>query len=72
MNWHYPPSVELPQEISDEAAAVLVAFLQELVTHAESTYFVQLRRYYEAANNGCGVERQYDLWTDGEENEAPF
>ena len=40
------PLVCLPTDLSDEAAAKLVEFLQELTDALERHYFAQLRRYY--------------------------
>lgn len=70
---HQRPShlIELPEELSDEAAAALVAFLHELACHAESAYLGQLRRYYEPSNHGWDAERQFDLWEDTD-RETPF
>lgn len=39
------PIVCLPLELSDEAAAGLIEFLQELTTALERHYYAQLRRY---------------------------
>ena len=41
-----PPLVCLPTELSDEAAAQLVALLHELTDALERHYYAQLRRYY--------------------------
>ena len=42
------PDIEprFPVGISDEAAAALSEFLQNLAADCDSRYFVQLRRYY--------------------------
>jgi hypothetical protein len=40
------PLVCLPTDLSDEAAAKLVEFLQELTEALERHYCAQLRRYY--------------------------
>lgn len=40
------PLVCLPVDLSDEAAAQLVEFLQELTEAIERHYAAQLRRYY--------------------------
>jgi hypothetical protein len=40
------PIVCLPLELSDEAAAGLIEFLQELTTALERHYYAQLRRHY--------------------------
>jgi hypothetical protein len=44
------PLVCLPTELSDEAAAKLVAFLHELTEALERHYFAQLRRHYSATD----------------------
>ena len=44
------PLICLPTEFSDEAAAKLVEFLQELTEALERHYFAQLRRHYSAAH----------------------
>ena len=38
----------LPDDLSDEAASALCAFLQDLADACESRYFAQLRRYHAA------------------------
>jgi len=40
------PIVCLPLDLSDEAAASLIEFLQELTTALERHYYAQLRRHY--------------------------
>jgi hypothetical protein len=40
------PIVCLPLDLSDEAAASLIEFLQELTTAFERHYYAQLRRHY--------------------------
>lgn len=71
MNRHDSRRIALPDAISDETAAVLVAFLHELADHAESAYFGQLRRYYDPSSHGSDAERQADFWADVDD-EAPF
>ena len=44
------PLMCLPVDLSDEAAARLVEFLQELTEALERHYFAQLRRYYSATD----------------------
>jgi len=44
------PLICLPTELSDEAAAKLVEFLQELTEALERHYFAQLQRHYSAAD----------------------
>lgn len=58
-----PRGLELPDEISDEAAAQLLECLYELARYLENRYFVQLHRYYHG-----GDPRQQRLWDD----EWPF
>ena len=60
----YPPVVQLPTELSDEAAAELLDFLKQLTQTLESTYAAQLRRYYHSRD-----ERQLDIW---DEQDPPF
>ena len=71
MNRRDTGPIELPEAISDEAAAVLVAFLHELAHQVEAAYLGQLRRYYEPSSHGFGAERQQELW-QGDDGEPPF
>ena len=59
MNEPYPPVVPIPDGLSEEAAAELLAFLYELARVIENHYAGQLHRYY-APND----ERQLPLWDD--------
>lgn len=45
------PLICLPVELSDEAAAKLLEFLQELTEAIESHYYAQLTRYYRATDH---------------------
>jgi hypothetical protein len=40
------PLICLPVDLSDEAAAKLLEFLQELTEAIESQYYAQITRYY--------------------------
>ena len=60
----YPPVVQVPTELSDEAAAELLDFLYQLTQTLESTYAAQLRR-----DDHSRDERQLDIW-DGQD--PPF
>lgn len=42
------PLICLPVDLSDEAAAQLIEFLQEFTEALESHYYAQLTRYYRA------------------------
>ena len=41
------PCLLVPQELSDEAAAQLSEFLNDLVFAFDGQYFAQIRRYYD-------------------------
>ena len=64
MTYVHPPLVALPTELSDESAAMLLAFLYELARVLENHYAGQLHRYYHPAD-----ERQSALLND---NDPPF
>jgi hypothetical protein len=51
--------LELPSELSDEAAAQLIECLYEFARYLESRYFAQLHRYYHPED-----PRQQPLWRD--------
>ena len=53
------PPLELPSELSDEAAARLIECLYELARYLENRYFAQLHRYYHPED-----PRQQSLWHD--------
>ena len=59
-----PPLVTLPTELSDQAAAELLAFLYELARTLENTYAAQLHRYYHPRD-----QRQLDIW---DQQDPPF
>jgi hypothetical protein len=65
------PLICLPTELSDEAAATLIEFFQELTAALEQHYFAQLRRYY---NRGRPSEPELDLNTPHhhQSDEPPF
>ena len=54
-----PWPLELPDALSDEAAAQLLECLYELARYLEQRYFAQLHRYYHPED-----PRQPPLWTD--------
>lgn len=56
-----PLLLELPDELSDEAAAKLIECLYELARYLENRYFAQLHRYDHRED-----PRQQRLWTDEE------
>lgn len=58
------PPLELPSELSDEAAAQLIECLYEFARYLENRYFAQLHRYYHPED-----PRQRPLWRD---HETPF
>ena len=64
MNHQNPPLIVLPLDLSDEAAAKLVDFLQQIVRQMENHYCEQLDRYHNAIDS-----RQPDLWS---ETDPPF
>ena len=64
MNLDDLPLVILPTDLSDEAAAKLLEFLQATALVLETHYAGQLRRYYHRPD-----ERQQDLW---DEHDSPF
>lgn len=55
----YPPFVQLPLDLSDEGAAKVLAFLQELAAVFENQYAAQLHRFSHHSDH-----RQADLWDD--------
>ncbi len=60
------PSIPLPAELSDQAAAELLALLYDIARAIESHYAGQLHRYYEDAG-----ERQPELWDEIEDFDDP-
>jgi nitroreductase len=64
MSWQYPPPLELPAELSDEAVAQLLECLYELARYLESHYAAQLQRYSHRDD-----PRQHALWCD---DDPPF
>jgi len=52
------PLICLPVGLSDEAAAKLLEFLQELTEALESQYYAQITRYYRST-----CQDQQDLYT---------
>lgn len=59
MNEPYPPGIPVPDGLSDEAAAQLLAFLYELARVIENHYAGQLHRHYARTD-----EQQLTLWDD--------
>ena len=57
MNRHPLPLIDIPLDLSDEAAAKLIDFLLQLAHQLEEHYSEQLYRYH----NGID-ERQTELW----------
>jgi hypothetical protein len=51
------PDSNTPPPLSDEAAAQILAFLQQWVEQFESHYYGQLRRYYDDSTPDCPIER---------------
>jgi hypothetical protein len=69
MNEPGPPLWLTKPHLSDEAAAQLLNFLQELLTGFENAYYDQLRRYYASHGPSATTPRppeQPDL------NQDPF
>jgi len=64
MNHDHIPLLRFPEELSDEAAASILAFLYELANAFESQYAGQLHRYYHDSDH-----RQADFWDD---SDPPF
>ena len=64
MNDHPTPLIAVPHDLSDEAAANMLAFLYELAHLIESHYADQLHRYHNRPD-----ARQADLWS---ETDPPF
>ena len=61
MNHQPPPLITVPLDLSDEAAAKMLAFLHELTHLLESYYAEPLHRYHNRPD-----ERQADLWADAD------
>ncbi len=62
-----PLILDNPPELSDEAAAQCLDFLQELTVAFEIHYSPQLRRYYEPI-----TPAHPDLFDDTEDDQIPF
>ena len=60
------PLICLPIDLSDEAVAKLLEFLQELTEAIESQYYAQLTRYYRSTHHA-----QQDLHTS-DPTDPPF
>ena len=63
------PLICLPIGLSDEAAAKLLEFLQELTEALESQYYAQITRYYRSTR-----QDQQDLYTShpSDSSDPPF
>lgn len=63
------PLICLPVGLSDEAAATLLEFLQELTEALESQYYAQITRYYRLTR-----QDQQDLYTShrSDSSDPPF
>ena len=63
------PLLELidPPELSDEAAAQMLAFLHELATAFENHYAAQLRRHHEP-----DLPTNLDLFDNIDDQDPPF
>jgi len=61
---NHPPLVQLPTELSDQAAAHLIEFLYDLARNLESLYAAQLYRYYHPRDH-----RQIDIF---DHSDPPF
>jgi len=59
MNEPYPPTIPIPDALTDEALAQLLEFLYELARVIENHYAGQLHRYYAPHH-----EDQLELWND--------
>ena len=59
-----PPPFDLPEELSDQAAAELVQCLYEFAAYVESRYFAQIERHYEGEAVEAADPRQQGLWDD--------
>ena len=64
MNYQPLPLIDIPLDLSDEAAAKLIDFLLQVAHQLENHYSEHLYRYH----NGTD-ERQADLWSD---TDPPF
>ena len=69
--WSPPPPFDLPEELSDQAAAELVQCLYEFAAYVESRYFAQIERHYEGEAAEAVDPRQQRLWDD-DPNEPLF
>ena len=63
------PLICLPVDLSDEAAATLLEFLQEFTEALESQYYAQITRYYRSTR-----QDQQDLYTShpSDSSDPPF
>ena len=66
MNDNGEPGFELPDDLSNEAAAQLLECLYELARVIEHRYFAQIRQFYEQPT--ADDDEQPPLW----DNDPPF
>lgn len=59
-----PPPFDLPDELSDQAAAELVECLYAFAAYVEARYFAQITRHYESETDEALDPRQQRLWDD--------
>lgn len=59
-----PPPFDLPEELSDQAAAELADCLYEFAAYVEARYFAQIKRHDETAAGEAGDPRQQRLFDD--------
>ena len=62
------PILCLPLDLSDEAAASLIEFLQELTTALHRHYYAQLRRHYQLP----GADDRQDTGGPDPDIDPPF
>jgi hypothetical protein len=67
------PSIDLPTDLSDEAAYAIYSLLEQLIYTVEWRYYAQIRRHLEARRssmqwpqNAPTGDEQGELWTEGE------
>lgn len=63
------PLICLPVDLSDEAAAKLIEFLQEITEAIESHYYAQLTRYYRST---CHAQQDLDTSDPPDPTDPPF
>ena len=63
------PLLCLPVDLSDEAAAKLIEFLQEFTEALESHYYAQLMRYYRANHH---LQQDLPISDPSDPTDPPF